>query len=62
MRSGAGPALQVSGSTITAWVDGTQIVLWTDSSYSSGLAGIEAGAFSITWPDVQYSNLKITSP
>ena len=55
-------ALQVSGSTIIAWVDGTKIGSWTDSSYSSGLAGIEAGAFSSNWPDVQYSKLKITSP
>jgi hypothetical protein len=55
-------ALKVSGTAITAWVDGTQVVSWTDSSYSSGLAGIEAGAFANTWPDVQYSNLKITSP
>jgi hypothetical protein len=35
---------------------------WTDFSYSSGLAGIEAGAFGNSWPDVRYSNLKITSP
>jgi Glycosyl hydrolase family 59 len=58
-------ALQASGTTITAWVDGTKIVSWTDPSsspYLSGLAGIEAGAFGNTWPDVQYSNLKITSP
>jgi hypothetical protein len=57
-------ALQVSGTTVTASVDGTQIVSWTDAStspYSSGLAGIEAGAFGNTWADVQYSNLKIIS-
>jgi hypothetical protein len=55
-------ALQVSGTTITAWVDGTKVASWPDSSYPSGLAGIEAGAFGNTWPDVQYSNLEITSP
>lgn len=38
-------ALQVSGNTITAWVDTAKIGSWTDSSYSSGMAGIEAGAF-----------------
>jgi len=53
--------------TITASVDGQQVVLASDSRsatgtppWESGPAGIEAGAFTSTWPQAQYSTLSIT--
>lgn len=54
-------SLSMSGSTITASVDGQQVTSVTDSSWTSGPAGIEAGAFTSSWPQAQYSNLSITS-
>jgi hypothetical protein len=53
--------------TITASVDGQQVVSATDSRagtgappWESGPAGLEAGAFTSTWPQAQYSTLSIT--
>jgi hypothetical protein len=63
-------SLSMSGNaatTITASVDGQQVVSATDSrpatgtpAWESGPAGIEAGAFTSTWPQAQYSTLSIT--
>jgi hypothetical protein len=53
-------SLGMSGSTITAAVDGTAVAQVSDSSWTSGPAGIEAGAGTQTWPQAQYSNLSIT--
>src|SRR5260370_40693657 len=63
-------SLSMSGratTTITASVDGQQVVLASDSRsatgtppWESGPAGIEAGAFTSTWPQAQYSTLSIT--
>lgn len=63
-------SLSVQGSattTITASVDGQQVVSASDSRpatgtppWESGPAGIEAGAFTSTWPQAQYSTLSIT--
>src|SRR6202011_4371742 len=60
-------SLSMSGSattTITASVDGQRVVSATDSragtgtpSWESGPAGLEAGAFTSTWPQAQYSTL-----
>lgn len=58
-------SLTMSGSTISASVNGTQVTSKTDTSETAGLAGIEAGftnADSDNWPQVQYSNLSITTP
>jgi Glycosyl hydrolase family 59 len=53
--------LSLHGSTITASVGGTQVTSVTDSSWTAGPAGVEAGAFTRSWPQAQYSNLSITS-
>jgi hypothetical protein len=47
--------------TVTVAVDGQQVASVTDRSspWTSGLAGIEAGASTGTWPQAQYSNLAI---
>jgi hypothetical protein len=53
-------SLSMSGSTIMASVDGHQVTSVSDSSWASGPAGIEAGAFTGSWPQAQYSNLSVT--
>jgi hypothetical protein len=54
-------SLSMTGGTIAASVDGQQVTSVTDPSpWTSGPAGIEAGAFTTTWPQAQYSNLSIT--
>ena len=50
------------GSTITASVDGVQVADVANSTWTSGLAGLEAGAFTGAWPHVQYSHLAVTPP
>jgi hypothetical protein len=52
--------LTMSGATITAAADGRTLARVTDASWTSGLAGLEAGAFTSTWPQVQYSHLSVT--
>lgn len=52
--------LSMSGSTITASVDGVQVADVTSGTWTSGLAGLEAGAFTGSWPHVQYSHLAVT--
>jgi hypothetical protein len=55
-------SLSMTGGTITASVDGQQVAGYMDPSpWTSGPAGIEAGASTLNWPQVQYSNLQITS-
>jgi Glycosyl hydrolase family 59/Galactocerebrosidase, C-terminal lectin domain len=51
-------SLTVSGSDITAGVDGRQVASLTDSSQPAGLAGIEVGG----WYPAYFSNLSITKP
>jgi hypothetical protein len=41
-------------------VGGTQVTSLADLSWTARPAGVEAGAFSRTWPQVQYSNLSVT--
>ena len=53
-------SLSMSGSTITASVDGVRVADVANSTWASGLAGLEAGAFSGSWPHVQYSHLAVT--
>ena len=53
-------SMTLAGSSITAYVDGHPAGSATDSSYASGQAGIEAGAFTQAWPQAQYSNLAVT--
>jgi hypothetical protein len=53
-------SLSMSGSIITVAVDGTTVATAADSSWSRGAAGIEAGAFTGSWPRVQYSHLSVT--
>ncbi len=53
-------SLSMSGDTITASVDGDVVADLTDPTWASGLAGLEAGAFSSSWPHVQYSHLSVT--
>jgi hypothetical protein len=53
-------SLAMAGSTITASVDGVQVAHVTNTAWASGLAGLEAGAFTGAWPHVQYSHLAVT--
>ena len=53
-------SLTLHGSAITAAVDGRQVTSLTDSSWTAGPAGLEAGAFTRGWPQVQYGNLSVT--
>jgi Glycosyl hydrolase family 59/Galactocerebrosidase, C-terminal lectin domain len=53
-------ALSLRGATITGYVDGHRAVTVHDTRYARGQAGIEAGAFTATWPQVQYANLTVT--
>jgi hypothetical protein len=53
-------SLGLSGSTITASVDGVQVARVTNAAWTSGLAGLEAGALTGAWPQVQYSHLLVT--
>jgi hypothetical protein len=53
-------SLAMSGSTITASVGSQVVARATDSAWTSGLAGLEAGAFTSAWPRVQYSHLSVT--
>jgi hypothetical protein len=49
-------SLSLQGSTITASIDGTVVVTVTDTSFTSGQAGLES-----TWDTVQYNNFQVTS-
>ncbi len=53
-------ALSMDGLKLTAIIDGKKIGSAIDSSYSSGLAGIEADAFTTNWSNNQYQDLSIT--
>jgi hypothetical protein len=53
-------SLSMNGTSLTASIDGTVVGSVTDSSYSAGLAGLEAGAFTQTWPIDQYRDLTVT--
>jgi hypothetical protein len=53
-------SLSLNGNTITASVGSHQVASVSSSTWSAGPAGVEAGAFTHTWPQVQYSNLLIT--
>jgi hypothetical protein len=53
-------SLSLNGSTISASVDGNQVTSVTNSTWTKGPAGVEAGAFTHDWPRAQYSNLLIT--
>ena len=54
--------LALAGGAITASVDGQRVATVTDSAWTGGLAGIEAGAFTATWPQAQYANVTVTAP
>jgi hypothetical protein len=53
-------SLSMSGSAITASVGTVTVATVSDSAWTSGPAGIEAGAFTGSWPRVQYSHLAVT--
>jgi hypothetical protein len=53
-------ALSLSGTTVSVSVDGQPVTTVRDSAWASGLAGIEAGAFTATWPRAQYANLTVS--
>jgi hypothetical protein len=54
-------ALQMSGSNLSALIDGKIVGSASDTSYTAGLAGIQAGAFTRTWPINQYQDLSVTA-
>lgn len=49
----------MSGSRITASVGGHTVASVSDPSWTTGLAGLEAGEGTRTWPRVQYSDLAV---
>jgi hypothetical protein len=51
-------SLSLSGSTITAELDGTVLASLSDSSFTRGLPGIEVGG----WYPAYFSNLNVTEP
>jgi O-glycosyl hydrolase len=53
-------ALSMQGSTLTASIDGKTVGSATDSSYTYGPAGLDTGAFTNTWPVVQFRNFSVT--
>jgi hypothetical protein len=53
-------SLSLSGTAITTSVDGVRVAAVSDSAWTAGPAGIEAGAFTQAWPRVQYSHLSVT--
>ena len=53
-------SLSLTGKTITVSVGSKQLTSVHSSTWTAGPAGIEAGAFTHTWPQAQYSNLQIT--
>ncbi len=53
-------SLSMQGSDLTASIDGNQVGSASDSSYTFGPAGVDAGAFTNTWPIVQYRNFSVT--
>lgn len=52
-------SLTLSGGTLTAGIDGQQVGGVTDTHFTAGPAGLEAGAFTHTWPGIQYSHLTV---
>jgi hypothetical protein len=53
-------SLSMSGSQLTASVGAVTVASVSSSAWTSGLAGIEAGAFTGSWPQAQYSHLSVT--
>ncbi len=53
-------SLALSGSSLTASIDGHVVGSASDSSYAYGPAGIDAGMFANAWPIVQYRNFSVT--
>jgi len=53
-------SLSMSGATIQASVDSVTVATVTDSTWTGGPAGLEAGAFTSSWPHVEYSHLAVT--
>lgn len=54
-------SLGMNGSNLAASIDGNVVGVASDSSYSSGPAGIEAGAFTDNWPINQYQDFTVAS-
>ncbi|HKS99414.1 MAG TPA: galactosylceramidase [Rugosimonospora sp.] len=52
--------LTLSGDAITGAVDGRRVATVHDNHWVQGQAGIEAGAYTATWPQAQYANLSVT--
>jgi hypothetical protein len=53
-------SLAMSGPRLTVAVDGHQVAAVSDPAWRSGLAGIEAGALTGTWPQAEFRNLSVT--
>jgi Glycosyl hydrolase family 59 len=53
-------SLSLAGPMISAAVDGHTVATVSDASWAAGPAGLEAGAFTESWPRVQYSHLTVT--
>jgi hypothetical protein len=52
--------LALSGPDLIASIDGRQVGSATDSAYTFGPAGLEAGLFTNTWPIAQYRNFSVS--
>jgi hypothetical protein len=52
-------ALAMTGDTVTGYVDGHRVASAHDGTWTQGQAGVEAGAFTASWPQAQYANLSV---
>jgi hypothetical protein len=54
-------ALEVQGTTITAWVHGQPVATVTDDdpNYATGIPGIETDAFRGTWSPTQFKDFSV---
>ncbi len=53
-------SLKMQGSALTAAIDGKTVGSAADSSFAFGPAGLDTGAFTNTWPIVQFRNFSAT--
>jgi hypothetical protein len=54
-------ALEVRGTTITAWINGQPVAMVTDDdpNYATGIPGIETDAFRGTWSPTQFKDFSV---
>lgn len=50
------------GSTLTLYVNGTQVATATDSAFTSGDVGLMAGTFDVPSTEIHFSNFMVSKP